>query len=45
MRQRSYFRPSLQALISFLREERFSQRAAELTGYDTADAGKVRFAA
>jgi len=45
MRQRSYFRPSMQALISFLREDRLRRRASELTGYDTIDAGKVRFAA
>ena len=45
MRQRSYFRPSLQALISFLREDRMRRHAAELTGYDMTNAGKVRFAA
>ena len=45
MHQRSYFRPSLQALISFLREDRMRRHAAELTGYDMTDAGKVRFAA
>lgn len=45
MRQRSYFRPSMQALISFFREDRLRRRASELTGYDTTDAGKVRFAA
>ena len=45
MRQRSYFRPSIQALIGFLGERRLKQRAAELTGYDTAPAGQIRFAA
>jgi putative molybdopterin biosynthesis protein len=45
MRQRSYFRPSIQALIGFLGERRLRQRAAELTGYDTAPAGQIRFAA
>jgi excisionase family DNA binding protein len=45
MRQRSYFRPAIQALIGFLREGRLRQRAAELTGYDTSPAGSIRFAA
>ena len=45
MRQRSYFRPSVQALVGFLGEKRLQQQAAELTGYDTAPAGQIRFAA
>ncbi|MDO9563927.1 MAG: helix-turn-helix transcriptional regulator [Bradyrhizobium sp.] len=45
MRQRSYFRPQVQALIGFLGGKRLKQRAAELTGYDTAPAGQIRFAA
>jgi putative molybdopterin biosynthesis protein len=45
MRQRSYFRPQIQALIGFLGEKRLKQRAAELTGYDPAPAGQIRFAA
>jgi putative molybdopterin biosynthesis protein len=45
MRQRSYFRPSMQALIGFLGQKRLKQRAAELTGYDPAPAGKIRFSA
>jgi excisionase family DNA binding protein len=45
MRQRSYFRPSVQALIGFLGERRLKQRAAELTGYDPTQAGRIRFAA
>ncbi len=45
MRQRSYFRPQMQALIGFLGEKRLQQRAAELTGYDAAPAGHIRFAA
>ena len=45
MRQRSYFRPPIQALISFLRDIRLRQRATELTGYDPAPAGQIRFAA
>jgi len=44
MRQRSYFRPAIQALIGFLREGRLRQRATELTGYDTSPAGLIRFA-
>jgi putative molybdopterin biosynthesis protein len=44
-RQRSFFRPSMQALIAFLRDKRLAQRAAELTGYDPAPAGQIRFAA
>ncbi len=45
MRQRSYFRASMQALIGFLGEPRVTLRAAELTGYDMAPAGQIRFAA
>jgi excisionase family DNA binding protein len=45
MRQRSYFRPSIQALIGFLGEKRLKQRAAELTGYDPTPSGQIRFAA
>ena len=44
-RQRSFFRPSIQALIAFFRDKRLAQRAAELTGYDAAPAGQIRFAA
>ena len=45
MRQRSYFRPPIQALIGFIGQKRLKQRAAELSGYDTTPAGQVRFAA
>jgi molybdate-binding protein len=45
MRQRSYFRPQVQALIGFLRDKRLKQRATELSGYDTAPSGLIRFAA
>jgi excisionase family DNA binding protein len=45
MRQRSYFRPPIQALIGFLRDIGPHQRATELTGYDTAPAGQIRFSA
>ena len=45
MRQRSYFRPAIQTLIGFMTERRLKQRAAELTGYDPAPSGQIRFAA
>jgi putative molybdopterin biosynthesis protein len=45
MRQRSYFRPQIQALIGLLRQERLQARAAEFGGYDTAPAGQIRFSA
>ncbi|TPQ29983.1 DNA-binding protein [Bradyrhizobium guangdongense] len=45
LRQRSYFRPPMQALIRFLTDKRLRQRAEELTGYDTSPAGQIRFAA
>jgi putative molybdopterin biosynthesis protein len=45
MRQRSYFRPPMQALLRFLNEKRLRQRAEELTGYDPSPAGQIRFAA
>jgi excisionase family DNA binding protein len=45
MRQRSYFHPPIQALITFFRQKRLKQEAAELTGYDTALSGQIRFAA
>jgi molybdate-binding protein len=42
MRQRDYFRPGMQALFAFLRQEDFAAHAAELTGYDVSEAGSVR---
>jgi putative molybdopterin biosynthesis protein len=45
MRQRSYFQPPMQALIGFFGQKRLKQRAAELSGYDTTQAGLIRFAA
>nr|WP_244608039.1 substrate-binding domain-containing protein [Bradyrhizobium vignae] len=45
MRQRSYFRPAMQALLRFLNERRLRQRAEELTGYDPSPARLIRFAA
>jgi molybdate-binding protein len=44
-RQRSYFRPAMQALVRFLGDKRLAQRAGELSGYDPAPAGQIRFAA
>jgi molybdate-binding protein len=43
MRQRSYFKPALQALTHFISLPLFQQRAKDLTGYDTAPAGKIRY--
>jgi molybdate-binding protein len=43
MRQRTYFQPSMQAFLRYLGQDGFSQRAAELTGYDTGPAGQIRF--
>lgn len=44
IRQRHYFRPPLQAFLSFLRSIALQQRAVELGGYDVSQAGIVRFA-
>ena len=44
VRQRHYFRPQLQAFMQFLVRDAIKARAAELGGYDLADAGQVRFA-
>jgi excisionase family DNA binding protein len=43
MRQRTYFQPSVQALVRFLGQDGFARRAAELTGYDTSPSGEIRF--
>lgn len=43
MRQRTYFQPSFQALLGFLPQQVFTDRAVELTGYDTSPAGQIRF--
>ena len=45
MRQRSYFRPPMQALVTFLRADRSKVRATQLSGYDAEGAGQIRFAA
>jgi putative molybdopterin biosynthesis protein len=44
MRQQDYFRPPMQALVSFIRTPAAAARAAELGGYDLAGAGQVRYA-
>ncbi|MGB3540116.1 MAG: substrate-binding domain-containing protein, partial [Mesorhizobium sp.] len=43
LRQRTYFQPSFQALLEFLPQRAFADRAAELTGYDASPAGQIRF--
>jgi excisionase family DNA binding protein len=42
LRQRDYFMPGPQALFSFMRNEAFAERAAELGGYDIAASGSIR---
>lgn len=42
LRQRDYFLAGPQALVGFLRSERFAVRAAELGGYDLTGSGHVR---
>jgi len=42
MRQRTYFQPPLQALITFLAQGGLNERAGELTGYDASPAGQIR---
>lgn len=44
VRQRHYFRPQLQAFISFMKSATMAARAAEAGGYDLTGAGQVRFA-
>jgi excisionase family DNA binding protein len=43
MRQRNYFRPSLQLLLKFLHSDELKARAQEMGGYDLSGAGQVRF--
>jgi putative molybdopterin biosynthesis protein len=43
MHQRDYFKPSLQALMGFMSNPLLRQRAKDLTGYDTAPAGTIRY--
>ena len=42
MRQRDYFLPAPQALFGFMRGTAFSERAAELSGYDVTATGSIR---
>lgn len=42
LRQRDYFLPGPQALFGHIRKPAFRAQAAELQGYDVADAGAVR---
>lgn len=42
LRQRDYFLPGPQTLFSFMRKAAFRDQAAELQGYDIAEAGMVR---
>jgi putative molybdopterin biosynthesis protein len=44
LRQRDYFRPPLQRLVSFLGDARFAAQANELGGFDVSAAGQVRWA-
>ncbi|HEY8582983.1 MAG TPA: helix-turn-helix transcriptional regulator [Capillimicrobium sp.] len=44
MRQAAYFRPPMQALAACLRGGAMAERAGALGGYDTSDAGAVRWA-
>lgn len=42
MRRRTYFEPSLQALIALMRSSEFARQAQTMTGYDVSDAAAVR---
>lgn len=44
VRQRDYFRPPVQALLSLFRAPAFAARAAELGGYDILRTGAIRYA-
>lgn len=44
MRQRHFFRPPLQKLVTLLRSPSLARRAGEMGGYDVSSAGEVRFA-
>lgn len=44
LRQRDYFRPPLQALMTFLHSTELAARAKEMGGYDLSGSGSVRFA-
>jgi excisionase family DNA binding protein len=42
MRQRTYFRPPMQALLRFIARGDLTNRAKELTGYDVSSSGTIR---
>ncbi len=44
LRQRDYFQPPMQALLSFMRTAAFREQAADLGGYDVTDTATVRLA-
>ena len=44
LRQRDYFRPPWQHLVTFLGDARFAAQANELGGFDVSAAGQVRWA-
>jgi excisionase family DNA binding protein len=44
MRQRDYFRKSMQAMLGLMGDARFAVRAADLGGLDVSEAGKIRWA-
>lgn len=44
VRAQDYFRAPMQALLRFARDERLAQRAAQMQGYDMAEAGDIRYA-
>jgi excisionase family DNA binding protein len=43
LRQRDYFQPPMQTLMTFLRSTEFAARAKEMGGFDVEGAGAVRF--
>jgi putative molybdopterin biosynthesis protein len=43
LRQRDYFHPPMQALLSFLRSDDFVTRAREMGGFDLSGTGSVRY--
>ena len=45
LRELNRYDPAMQALVRFLGETRFSQRAGEMSGYDTASSGRIRYVA
>jgi putative molybdopterin biosynthesis protein len=43
MRQRHYFRPSMQSLLKFMHSSELFSFAQEMGGYDLSDTGSIRF--